>query len=57
LGIDQHRSYEVTDLLADNRYLWSGWQNYVELNPQVLPAHVFSLRRRMNTEQNFDPFV
>jgi starch synthase (maltosyl-transferring) len=57
LGIDPHRSYEVLDLLADNRFLWSGWQNYVELNPQVLPAHVFSLRRRMNTEQNFDPFV
>jgi starch synthase (maltosyl-transferring) len=57
LGIDPHRSYEVTDLLTDSRFLWAGWQNYVELNPQILPAHVLSLRRRMNTEQNFDPFV
>ena len=54
LGIPAGQQYEVHDLLTDNRYFWSGWQNYVDLNPQVLPAHVFSLRPRLRTEQDFD---
>lgn len=34
-------SYEVHDLLTDKKYVWQGSRNYVELNPAVLPAHVF----------------
>jgi starch synthase (maltosyl-transferring) len=37
--------YEVHDLLSDARYLWHGERNYVELNPQAQPAHVFRVRR------------
>ncbi|HXM32411.1 MAG TPA: alpha-1,4-glucan--maltose-1-phosphate maltosyltransferase [Chthoniobacterales bacterium] len=37
--------YQVHDLLSDMRYLWRGERNYVELNPQVQPAHVFRVRR------------
>jgi starch synthase (maltosyl-transferring) len=54
LDIDLLQPYQVHDLLTDNRYMWSGKQNYVELDPQVLPAHIFSLRRRVLTEQDFD---
>jgi starch synthase (maltosyl-transferring) len=50
LGLDPHQPYEVHDLLSDACYLWQGVCNYVELNPQVLPAHVFRLRRRVGTE-------
>ncbi len=41
LGIDQH-PYHVHDLLTDASYLWraDGW-NYVELNPEHMPAHIF----------------
>jgi starch synthase (maltosyl-transferring) len=34
-------SYEMHDLLTDKKYVWQGSRNYVELNPAVLPAHVF----------------
>ncbi|MFP3879677.1 MAG: alpha-1,4-glucan--maltose-1-phosphate maltosyltransferase [Dehalococcoidia bacterium] len=57
LGIDPQRPYQMHDLLSDARYLWQGSRNYVELNPQVVPAHVFRIRRRVRTEQDFDYYM
>jgi len=37
-------SYQVHDLLTDVRYVWHGSRNYVQLNPTVLPAHIFRVR-------------
>jgi starch synthase (maltosyl-transferring) len=37
--------YQVHDLMTDARYVWRGDSNYVELNPEVQPAHVFRVRR------------
>jgi starch synthase (maltosyl-transferring) len=37
-------SYEMHDLLTDKKYVWQGSRNYVELNPAVLPAHVFRVK-------------
>jgi starch synthase (maltosyl-transferring) len=37
--------YEVHDLLTDARYLWRGDRNYVELDPELQPAHIFRVRR------------
>jgi starch synthase (maltosyl-transferring) len=37
--------YQVHDLLSDARYIWRGRRNYVELDPEVQPAHVFRVRR------------
>ena len=37
--------YQVHDLLSDARYIWHGRRNYVELDPEVQPAHVFRIRR------------
>ena len=37
--------YEVHDLLNDARYTWRGRRNYVELDPHIQPAHIFSVRR------------
>jgi len=37
--------YQVHDLLSDARYIWRGRRNYVELDPEIQPAHVFRLRR------------
>jgi starch synthase (maltosyl-transferring) len=45
LGIAGDTPFEVHDLLADARYTWSGAWNYVELNPHVVPAHIFSIER------------
>ncbi|MBI2304753.1 MAG: alpha-1,4-glucan--maltose-1-phosphate maltosyltransferase [Chloroflexi bacterium] len=43
LGLDPHQPYQVHDLINDARYLWHGPRNYVELNPQGVPAHIFRL--------------
>jgi starch synthase (maltosyl-transferring) len=39
------RAYEVEDLLGGGRYTWHGRSNFVQLNPQTLPAHVFRVIR------------
>ena len=38
-------SYQVHDLLSDARYIWRGRRNYVELDPEIQPAHIFRIRR------------
>jgi starch synthase (maltosyl-transferring) len=38
-------TYQVHDLLTDARYDWHGRQNYVELDPEIQPAHIFRVRR------------
>lgn len=55
--LDPNQPYQVHDLLTGNRYLWHGPRNYVELNPQALPAHVFLVRRKVRSEQDFDYFA
>jgi starch synthase (maltosyl-transferring) len=57
LGLDAHQPYQVHDLLTDERYLWHGTRNYVQLDPRVLPAHIFRIRRRVRTERDFDYFL
>jgi starch synthase (maltosyl-transferring) len=56
IGIDASRPYQVHDLLGGARYLWQGGRNYVELDPWVLPAHIFRVRRHVRTERDFDYF-
>ena len=45
LGLDHGQPYEVHDLLADATYQWQGSQNYVELDPQKMPAHIFRIHQ------------
>ena len=45
LGAMEADTYQVHDLLSDARYIWHGSANYVELNPEVQPAHIFRVRR------------
>ena len=44
LRLGPQESYQVHDLLTDVRYVWHGSRNYVQLNPTVLPAHIFRVR-------------
>jgi len=37
--------YRVQDLLSGATYAWRGRRNYVELDPNIQPAHIFSVRR------------
>src|SRR5437763_272307 len=38
-------AYQVQDLLSGATYSWRGRRNYVELDPDVQPAHIFLVRR------------
>ena len=57
LDLDHDERFQVHDLLSDARYLWHGPANYVELDPHVLPAHVFTIRRHHRTEHDFAYFL
>jgi starch synthase (maltosyl-transferring) len=57
MGIDPRQPYQAHDLLTDARYLWQGMRNYVELNPQTVPAHIFVMRRKVRTEHDFDYYL
>jgi starch synthase (maltosyl-transferring) len=57
LRLDPLEPFQVHDLLTDARYLWHGPRNYVELNPHIVPAHIFRLRHRIRREQDFDYFM
>jgi starch synthase (maltosyl-transferring) len=57
LGLSPHEPYQVHDLLTDARYFWQGPRNYVELNPAILPAHIFRVRRRVRSERDFDYYM
>jgi starch synthase (maltosyl-transferring) len=37
--------YTVQDLLSGATYTWRGRRNYVELDPNIQPAHIFLVRR------------
>jgi starch synthase (maltosyl-transferring) len=43
LGLDPLAPYELHDLLTDAHYTWSGPRNFVKLDPQSVPCHVFSV--------------
>lgn len=56
-GIDPNQSYMVHDLLGDDKYIWQGENNYVEVNPRISPAFIFKLRKRLKRETDFDYFM
>lgn len=43
LGLAPEQSFPVHDLLTDAHYTWRGSRNYVELDPQRQPAHIFCI--------------
>jgi starch synthase (maltosyl-transferring) len=55
--LDEEHAYQMHDLLSGGRYLWHGFRNYVELNPQIASAHIFRVRRRSRTEQDFECYA
>lgn len=57
LGIHPDQPYLVHDLLSDDKYIWQGERNYIELNPEMLPANIFRVRKRLKRETDFDYFL
>lgn len=56
LGINSNQNYQVHDLISEGRYFWRGSHNYVELNPHIIPAHIFRVRHQLRTEEDFEYF-
>jgi starch synthase (maltosyl-transferring) len=50
-GTMEGDAYQVHDLLSEARYIWHGRRNYVELDPEIQPAHVFRIRRRIEGDR------
>ena len=49
VGVDPGSRYQVEDLISDRLYDWNGGRNYVELDPQVFPAHIFRVHAPART--------
>jgi starch synthase (maltosyl-transferring) len=56
-GLTADEPYQVHDLLSDARYTWRGERAYVELNPHVVPAHIFRVRHRLRSERDFEYYL
>jgi starch synthase (maltosyl-transferring) len=57
LGLPAETTFQMDDLLSGARFLWRGPRNFVSLDPQHTPAHIFRVRRRVRTEKDFDYFL
>jgi len=57
LGLQPDRPFQVHDLLTGSRFTWQSGRNALTLNPQIIPAHVFRIRRRVRTERDFEYFL
>jgi starch synthase (maltosyl-transferring) len=57
LEFDRERPYQAHDLLTGARYLWQGARNFVQLDPQSVPGHIFRLRTRIRVESDFEYFL
>ncbi|MBV9407152.1 MAG: hypothetical protein JO211_17530 [Acidobacteriaceae bacterium] len=57
LEIEEDKPYQANDLLTGARYMWTGRKNYVELDPNSVPGHIFRMRRRLRVETDFEYFL
>jgi starch synthase (maltosyl-transferring) len=57
MGIDPDRPYLMHDLMTDDKYIWQGESNYIELDPRVMPAHILRVRKKLRRENDFDYYM
>jgi starch synthase (maltosyl-transferring) len=57
LGLKAREPYLVHDLIGDDKYIWEGESNFVEINPQVMPGNIFRVRKKLKRETDFDYFL
>jgi starch synthase (maltosyl-transferring) len=56
-GIEPGKSYLVHDLLSEDKFIWQGEWNSVELDPEVAPARIFRIRTWLRREADFDYYL
>ena len=49
-GIGENEVYQVEDLVTSERFVWRGRRNFVMLDPNTRPAHIFRLRRQIGKD-------
>jgi starch synthase (maltosyl-transferring) len=57
LGLGERQPYLMHDLIGDDKYIWEGGRNFVEINPQVMPGNIFRIRKKLKRETDFDYFL
>ena len=57
LELEPDKPFQVHDLLSGARFTWHSGRNTLTLNPQVIPASIFRIRRRVRTERDFEYFL
>jgi len=57
IAVAAEQSFQAHDLLSGTRYLWKGARNFVALDPQHAPAHIFRIRHHVRSERDFDYFT
>jgi starch synthase (maltosyl-transferring) len=57
LDIAPDTDYVLEDGLSQQRYTWRNGRNFVSLDPQHSPAHVFVVHAQPRTERDFDGFA
>ena len=50
IGIEPDQDFFVDDLLTSTQYTWHGTRNYVRLNPEFQPAHVFLVGNKSRSQ-------
>jgi starch synthase (maltosyl-transferring) len=53
----EDETYQVHDLISNRRFYWKGSQNYIRLDPEDQPAHIFQFLRWSHREQDFDYYL
>jgi starch synthase (maltosyl-transferring) len=57
MEIDPGQPFLAHDLLSDDKYIWRGEMNYVELDPRIMPGHILRIHKRLRRETDFDYFM
>jgi len=57
LGVHPDETFQVHDLLGEARYRWRPGRSFVQLDPRIMPAHIFRVRRHARNEHDFEYFV
>jgi starch synthase (maltosyl-transferring) len=57
LGLAPGAGFQVHDLMGDARYPWKGARAFVALDPAVMPAQIFRVRRHVRSERTFEYYL
>jgi starch synthase (maltosyl-transferring) len=55
--IEEDKTYLLNDLISNDKFIRQGSRNFVELDPHLVPAHIFRLQKRLKREYDFDYFM